>query len=289
MRKQIYVLSTILCVMFLSISSVQASGKAPGNETLFIDNFDNGPDPEWKPAFGNWTMQNGMYTISGIEDNMNYLALLGYKKWSDFILTVDIKPGHTGRYINEVVIFPRVNQAGDGIGFWIDSKYGSFSEAGWSIRQAGTWMAPLAVAKLDTVTGETAQIRIEVKGNIFTAYLNDVQILEILDNTFSSGLIGIGQWYEHWFYQNDRAGFDNFCVGLPSLVKKAVSPIKGMGPEPTATQGAVDKETLKKTERAAMRAEKAALDAKEAAAAAKKAAMKAQGLSKKQEEMLKAK
>jgi hypothetical protein len=156
----------------------------------------------------------------------------------------------------------------------------------------GVWEEPKGVAEIRTSTGKTVRVRIHVKDHIFTAYLDGVEFSRIYDSSFSDApLMGLGQWYEHWYREDARIGFDNFQVGpwwdaSETETGEAREPERG-GPERIkAESGPKGGTDAKEAADAAARSERAARRAENAAMSAKKAAEKAETSARKTGEMV---
>lgn len=302
MKKRVLLVFSLFFILSISPALTQASEEQSDPKPYFFDNFDKGPKTDWNPVDGNWTMVSGVYTLADIKDNYLYFTILETKNWGDLVLTADIRPGHTGGFVNEAIIFPRITppvkksegtrttEIGvGGIGFFVDVKYGGFVKAGWGKVTNGAWSDPFEVVKVKKIPGEIIHVRIHVEGNIYSAYVNGTFVSRINDDSYPSGMVGIGQWYEHWYVENRKIAFDNIWVGPPQYAA-AVSASKKTSPPPDR---AIEKEddggAAKSAERAgdaASRAEKAAFRAEQASRAAQDAARQAEGKAKKVEGMI---
>jgi len=310
MKRSLLFLIILACIFSIHTSFAQQKEDQPQVGVLFFDDFSTGPKPDWKQVSGNWTMANGMYTVSKIEEDDLYLSFLDKEMGSDFALFLDAKPGHTGIYYNEAIICPRVLSDEEGVCLRIASKYGAFVRAGWSVRKKvkmaqkygglfkkgksvpteGEWGELMGMVQMDTPTGKIVNIKIEVKDNRFTAYLDGSQISQMYDASLSSGLIGVGQWYESWNWENERVGFDNLRITTleyaqalndkPSLKNAKTS--KGEM-EKSAGDTSEATATARKALNAASRAEKAAFRAEQAAKAAQYSSRRAESMAKKTE------
>jgi len=292
MKRSLLFSIVFLCVFSITTSFAQQKEEQSQGGTLFFDNFSAGPKPDWKQVSGNWTMANGMYTVEKIEENDLYFTFLDKEMGTDFVLTLDAKPGHTGSYYNEAIICPRMLSAEDGVCLRIASKYGSFVRAGWSVRKDGKWGELMGMIQMDTPTGKMVHIKIEVKDNTFTAYLDGSQISQVYDASLSSGLIGVGQWYEGWNWENHRVGFDN--IRITTLEYAQALKDKPSLKEAEASKGDIERSAGYTSEAAASarkalnessRAEKAAVRAEQAAKAAQYSSQRAESMAKKCEDI----
>ena len=308
MKRHVVLVVSFLLTLSLFPGFAQPSEEPPEPTPYFFDNFDNGPKPEWNPVDGDWTMISGMYTLAAVTNRYLYFSILENRDWTDLVLTVDIRPGDTGGFFNEAIIFPRITppkkkSEGNftkeigvgGIGFFIDAQYGRFVKGGWGKITNGLWADPLEVIKIKRSPGEPIHIRIDVEGSLYTAYANGAFISQIYDDDYPSGKIGIGQWYEHWYRENPKVAFDNIWVGPPQYAGGPTSEETVMQAAPAkAAEGPGEygpdaSKNAKEASDAAFRAEKAAFQAEQAAKNAQEAARKAEGKAKKVEDMIEAK
>ena len=312
MKRSILFLIVLACLFSIHTSFAQQKGNQSQVGVLFLDDFSMGPKPDWKQVSGHWTMANGMYTVEEIEDDGLYLTFLDKEMGTDFVLTLDAKPGHTGTYYNEAIICPRILNEEDGVCLRIASKYGAFVRAGWSIRrkvkiapkygifvkggwsvrEKGEWGELMGMIQMDTPTGKIVHIKIEVKDNTFTAYFDGTQMSQVYDASLSSGLIGVGQWYEHWNWENQRVGFDNLRVTTLEYAKTLED--KQSLKAAKATKGDTERSTrfspesapsAQKALNAASKAERAAIRAEQAAKAAQYSSQRAESMAKKAEDI----
>ncbi|MCI5137554.1 MAG: hypothetical protein D3922_03870 [Candidatus Electrothrix sp. AR1] len=197
-------------------------GKQPqsGSNDSFSDDFNMGPKSDWKPAAGNWTMANGKYTVTNIEPKVPYSTLLKGKKWRDLIVNIDVSPGYTtnssrgwsssGWYVTNIC--PRIISLTERVCFGMAGKQHSFSEAYWYVKKEGATGEHAAKVPIETPAGQPVSVKIEVKGSIFTAYVNDTEVNKFYDTTFASGSVGLLQWYENWSEHKIRIAFDNIEI-----------------------------------------------------------------------------
>lgn len=181
-------------------------------ESEFFDDFDKGPKPDWKPINGDWTMANGMYTVTTIEAEKSYATMLDGKKWTNFVLTVDAKPGLIGSSWYNGSICPRMVSEKDMVCFNLFGRYHRFFGVRWFTVKNGTVSEMVGMVEKETSEGKMVNIKIEVKDNVFKADLDGSPISQFYDTTFSSGSIGFRQVYDWWGDQKIRIAFDNLKV-----------------------------------------------------------------------------
>jgi len=312
MKRSLLFLIVLACIFSIHTSFAQQTEDQSQVGALFFDDFSTGPNPDWKPISGQWTMANGMYTVAKVEEEGLYLTFLDKEMETDFVIFLDAKPGHTGSFYNEAIICPRILSAEDGVCLRIASKYGAFFRAGWSVRKKariapkygailrtgksvrtkGEWGELMGMIQMDAPTGKIVNIKIVVKDNRFTAYLDGSQVSQVYDASLSSGLIGVGQWYEGWNWENQRVGFDNLRV--TTLEYAQAFKDKPSLKEAKASKGDIERSagytseaaaTARKALNAASKAERAALRAEQAAKAAQHSSKRAESMAKKTEDI----
>ena len=174
---------------------------------LFEDRFDGAASPLWQPGGGDWTVVDGRYDTSSSFGPYNRLPL----SLTDFAIELD------------------VNQLADG-GVWLRSRpsfdgdlgaegvvliTGGFGGAGeglyWHIDDGNGLGEVLEPNELLSLNGDSARLRIEVRGNTFSAFVNGSQtpatILELDTNQadeFAQGFVGL--------YDNSDQAFDNVLI-----------------------------------------------------------------------------
>lgn len=148
----------------------------------FLDDFDNGPRPEWQPISGNWRMVNGQYTSTGSRFEWVY-SVVGDPNWRDYVIETDYSLG--GDSYAQIAILVRAGgTSGLGLSFQANAAW----DSRWCIWREGEW-STLAVGE---EIGESGHIRIEVKGDIFTASVGGLSQFTITDNSTTAGYVGVG-------------------------------------------------------------------------------------------------
>lgn len=183
----------------------------------FSDDFNMGPKPDWRPITGNWTMANGQYTVTDIRGEESYLTLLEGKKWDNFIMEINVTPGHVSAAgfsrTCSASICPRILSHQEKICFGISGTDHRFEKAYWFIvnkdKANGEMISSMPI---DPPVGQPVRIKIEVNKGVFTSYLNGAQINQVYDVTFPSGTIGLSQWYRDWNGPRVRVAFDNLEI-----------------------------------------------------------------------------
>jgi DNA-binding CsgD family transcriptional regulator len=170
---------------------------------LFADNFDSGKmKPEWQAVKGDWRVVNGRLTTISRDQKWSYL-LVGDPQWTDYAVEVEAD------YIDfegGIQVFLRVQDINNLMSFYASQV----SPNGWLINKNGNW---LTLVSTDSLSDTTVTLRAEVKGDLYTAYINGARILSINDPTYTSGRVGVGIWCSS--YPNCST-LDNFkVIALP--------------------------------------------------------------------------
>jgi hypothetical protein len=176
-------------------------------ELPFKDNFDNGLRPEWQlpVAGGVWRILNGKLTVTGLTEEKWSYIFVGDPSWENYSVDVDYKFGKYSTYVGILVRSQGTYNFGLS---YIANYYDTF----WKIWQDSNWME-LASKRKDNYDGY-GHLRVEVKGNNFTGYVNGVPQMTISDSSTKSGYVGLG------IDCNNVSG----CSEFDNLVIEQISP-----------------------------------------------------------------
>jgi hypothetical protein len=179
----------------------------------FTDNF-SPPSPLWSNSIGNWTASNGHYYAQNPSNNPTTYSGLPYD------------------YTNSnLVVTVTVNVLSDG-GIWLDTDgsnhngivlvlggngYGGGARGGpagnsvyWSVWQNGALTDGLSEVNGVFTPGSTYTITAVVNGNTYKAYVdpdgifdaNSVLLTTLVNSTFSSGHVGLYDFYSGLSFSN---------------------------------------------------------------------------------------
>ena len=153
------------------------------------DSFELRAKPEWQPQLGTWRVVDGHFT--GVNDRDWQTALVGDVNWNDYVIEAT---AYSKDFVYPVRIIVRATDEG-----FLAFEYNS-SQAKWIILREGKEQT-IAEAKSRQDYNRSYLIKVTVKGDIFTGYLNGLQILQVQDTTFSHGRVGISYSspYLVWF------------------------------------------------------------------------------------------
>lgn len=161
----------------------------------FEDSFELRAKPEWQPQLGTWRVVDGHFTADLYSGWA--IALVGDENWSDYVIEAN---AYSDYYYIPVRIIVRANKGGY-LAFEFNNE-----ETIWLISRQGK---ETKIAEGDSTYDNNGSnnIRIEVKGDIFTAYINGAQLLQIQDTNFPRGKVGLG-----FNTTYSVVWFDNFSV-----------------------------------------------------------------------------
>jgi hypothetical protein len=187
-----------------------------GAQILFSDNFNSGASPSWSNLRGAWFTSNGSYAASQPQNIPPTFTGLPYVL-QNFAISMDI------------------NQVADG-GVWLRSDpsgtngvllvtggngWGSGVRSGnagrslyWHVITAANYNNPPKLNEVFNVFNpgvDTVHLRVEVVGNLYSAFLNGsatpVTTLVETSDTYSSGIVGL--------YDFSSQTFDNVVLEIP--------------------------------------------------------------------------
>jgi PKD repeat protein len=185
---------------------------------LYSDNFDdNTIHPAWRFRNGTWVENEGQ-----MQQTSNYygtgsingaFAIVGSKYWSDYTLSADIS-SQDNDYIGFVF---RYQDAQNFYLFYWQSE-GSARFIKRYVNGSETVLASDAVAY---DPGAWYQVDIVTEDSLFKLYIDNNQIFEVVDTTFSSGKAGLYCW------ANQGSYWDNFSVSQTNYVPNIIVPKPG--------------------------------------------------------------
>ncbi len=181
----------------LTITPSASSGSSPlaipvslrVGSLLFSDTFNNASNWHASPL-GNasgWSVLNNTYKYNGGGHTQQYA---GSTSWTDYTFQTDITLSTANNYPGGVRF--RLNTStGAGYAFWLypgNSKVVLFKVPQWNIDTSNTTLATKTGV---TIKAGTHHIRIDVKGSTITAFLDNVQMLQQTDTSYTSGAIAL--------------------------------------------------------------------------------------------------
>jgi len=162
----------------------------------FEDTFDLRAKPEWQPT-GAWRVVDGHYIGDKENDNLQ-TTFIGGENWQNYRIDVT---SYSDDFLYPVQIMVRANNNG----------YLAFRVTNWYIE----WVLVNSGNEVVIVDKQVQQperykatykISVDVNNDIFSGFVNGVQLLQIQDSTFPRGRVGLG--YESPYL----VWFDNFSI-----------------------------------------------------------------------------
>jgi hypothetical protein len=166
---------------------------------------------DWEAFNGTWKIEDGVYKeTSAAGPGMK--ALVGEPDWDDYTIEADIRidsnkwAGLVFRAQNEFEYYIFYPEPTPGVTAFFRHLPGGFGNRDRPPPNK------TAIKGLDIKVGEWYTMKIEVKGNKFKCFLNDVEQFEGTDpeNKYKTGRVGIWAW-------ETKASFDNFTVSGPKV------------------------------------------------------------------------
>ncbi len=180
--------------------------------------FNHGNDDGWTKIGNNWEVIDGKYYGGPGGEHRSFY---GNDDWEDYTIEVDaalLAGTPSGGYGYGIYFRASGYEERDTLNAYV-FQYDPFFGGGEFIFRkvvSGGERAPTARAPAPegyNWTGDEKNIRIEVRGNTFTAYISDINgggvpVLTATDPDFGAGAVGFRTW------SDSRASFDNLIVRL---------------------------------------------------------------------------
>ena len=160
-------------------------------DLLFADDFSSGNANNWfiSPLglAANWSVVNGAYVYNGGGHTQSYT---GNPAWTDYSFSTDIKLASTSNFPGG--FRARVNlNTGGGYGVWLYPGNGLiklFSIGQWNIDGGSLSLVAQAPYAFDT---NVHNYRIDLQGSDIRVFVDNVQVIQVTDTTFTSGVIAL--------------------------------------------------------------------------------------------------
>lgn len=166
----------------------------------FEDTFDLRPRPEWETVLGTWRVVDGHLTAEK-EGAGRQMIVVGDDNWRNYTITVEIAVSCGG----SVQIITRATNDG-----YIEFSYDGL-DFRWELVRGGNEETIAEVARncYDYRLTEAHNYKVSVNDDIFTAYLDGQQLLQVQDSTYDHGQVGLA------YTSYNLIWFDNFKVTSP--------------------------------------------------------------------------
>jgi len=195
----------------LSLSFAQGVG-------ALTDNFNDGNDNDWKPIQGEWSVEKGEY----IQDDLTWTttathetytrSYFGEEDWEEYTVEAKVRIEEGGDLAPIIGIFFRVTEKSE------DGDYYLFRLDQRASEGPGLIKAPNATVIINNnkpaEIGRDYILKVEVKGDEIKCYVDGELEIEVQDDSFPQGAIGVGTF-------NAEGHFDDVTVngkGIPSPV-----------------------------------------------------------------------
>ncbi|MBD3181537.1 DUF1080 domain-containing protein [Candidatus Poribacteria bacterium] len=185
-----------------------------------IDDFNDGNDSGWNRIQGEWSIDNGEYVQSETEwttttTNETYTrSFFGNENWTDYTLEAKVRMEGGGETAAIVGIFFRVTEKtpeGDYYYFRLDARAAD---------------GPALIKSPNTILQENVNkpseleqdyiLKVEVEGDNIKCYIDGELEIELQDDSFPSGAVGVGTF-------NTQGYFDDVSVNGEGIAPNPVS------------------------------------------------------------------
>ncbi len=166
-------------------------GNESNGDTVFefFDDFEDGDDVGWGHEIGSWIVNNGEYTATGKSGVA--VSSVGSISWTDYIFEGDLRITQKGAAHLELKV-PEVgagskNVPDNGIHLVIFPAGNSIY---WHVIENGIGY-PQGMKTLDVSVNRPIHVKVEIAGDTYKAYVNEILKNTLIDNTYSSGKIAV--------------------------------------------------------------------------------------------------
>jgi Flp pilus assembly pilin Flp len=181
----------------LTPTSVSPTEAAPTptpepEERLSHSDFEDGDELDWYEAEGKkWGVDNGEYCA---DSGGKHSSFTGDETWTDYVIDLQARLDKG----NGFGVYFRATDpdAVNGYCFQYDPGYG---KGAFLFRQVvnGREQSPSVVEWAPTDYdwyGPQRQIRVQVVGNTYTAFVDGVQVAQLVDDSYTRGAVGLHSW-----------------------------------------------------------------------------------------------
>jgi len=208
MRITIFCLCAILSLSF--VNGIYA----------LIDDFNDGNDNSWEKVQGEWSVKDGEYIQGDTKwtsttTNETYTrSFFGDVNWTDYTLEAKVRMENGGDTAAIVGIFFRVTEKsaqGDYYYFRLDAR----AAEGPALIKSPNTILQENKAKPSELK-KNYVLKVEVAGDSIKCYIDGELEIDLTDNSFPKGAIGVGTF-------NTEGYFDNVTVNGKGIAANAVS------------------------------------------------------------------
>gem|GEM_PF-6158805 len=167
----------------------------------FADDFEDGDTSGWSNESGTWVEADGAYTETDGAYALHTSLMKSGGRIENFTASVDATM--VSGFPEARLLFRSID-GNNGYHFILS---GGSSNGVYMYRYIGGSATDLTSRKVPFVirNGETYNLKVVCRGPMIEGYINDVLLLSVHENYFTSGYAGVGNWYT-------VASYDNFKV-----------------------------------------------------------------------------
>lgn len=185
-----------------------------GGLCALIDDFNDGNDNGWDQIQGDWSVKGGEYIQLDTEwtvtdTNETYArSFFGSTEWTDYTLEAKVRMEGGGETAAIVGIFFRVTKIapdGDYYYFRLDARA---AEGPALVKSPNTILQENM--GFPSEFGQDYILKVEVKGDNIACYIDGELEIELQDDSFPNGAVGVGTF-------NTEGYFDNVSVEGPGI------------------------------------------------------------------------
>ena len=177
---------------------------------ILLDNFEK-PNPDWEYGYGTWKIRTDESNkiLSHISTETFGVALLKTKVYEDIYVKVRFRPIKGSEDQSGGIIF----RATDKDNYYLVRANALENNFRFYKIVEGKRQQLKSVEVTMPAKNQWHNLRVIVRGDQVQAFLDDKQLLEAKDTTFTSGFIGL------WTKADSETDFDDFSIKLKSHVK----------------------------------------------------------------------
>jgi len=189
----------------------------PEGHFMFLDEFQVRPDERWDITNGKWTVINNRFTALEMACAKWYDASVDIGKLQNYVIEVDVLLGlcckssyGCGYSCYGRILARAFSLDGDQHSVFFQLK-GENHKLTQSVLQAGGINIDIKGPSSDS----PIHVRLEVRGGLYTAYVNNEKISEFFDPAYKEGVtadVGVGIYYGVNREPSDRTTFTNFRI-----------------------------------------------------------------------------
>ena len=163
----------------------------PTITVLFEDNFDNGFRPEWQVIRGNWRTIDKRLSVDPSDGGE---ILVGDEQWTDYAVEMDIKADENVEWAVVQIILR--DSDGKRAYFNLECRYFYRSGVDFGVADGGDPRRIIGrdVGCGDKLTSGTLPVRVVVRKDLYSFYMDGKLIIEIQDQGSARGKVGVLIW-----------------------------------------------------------------------------------------------